>query len=1079
MSAEAPRKILRASLAAAALCLLAPRPARAWDSKCSVYEDPTEEVGFLRYLRDCADGPDATHHRLRQPASGALDEHRRIFALGADYAGVPTAALETWRMRVFTLDETAPGTALPTLRPSAFTDAARVQNRAFTVDEFAMLPDFSYSLFDWASGNETCPVGGHASDDVVACHALFGHMGASNANHFPPQSGQWYRRLHAMAVERAGQCATLRRSVAGADAPSERRFAAHWRECEAEALVLEAVGQHYMQDNWSAGHSWERWGASDVSHFSPVFDPIITPFLTPATAQVYHGMIVGAVAGMIHGMEPGLGAAYPDAMCFPHDDIVLGRAGGARIRAGGDDHLGDVLGGISALGAQRDQLVACSAAGIREVYAALGASPSFGALGASRPVAGVSAAIPSSPFAPECEPYRATNQAFSHGLGIDRRLPVVGVTFIPVEALLTAFNLATNLLLPRPVAALLDVEVAQLTYDLTKLALMTRLAAAMDPELTYASSLQGTGEGPYTLLGVLPNRQYTVAAAGPGALASYQDPALPWPATSDAETPDATDRATTLARTFHRAHAADLCSSTTMADLEALRLHAPTDETRCEACVEVVSRHLRVGASAGDHDDRAEPFCALAAPSAPLVYQRVEAGATSPRMLARHWCRCRRGAIAVTDMGLRQLDLNGTATVAETGTRSVGLASLPRDAAVTSDLRAVVTHGDGTLVYLDLQREVELDTDRDASTTTAGAPPGVTRLNAGGSARGVAVVERAGKTFALVTVPATDEVAVFDLGTRTTPRATLCERFDVGRDTARNEDPWDLVVLPDEVKAYVSFRGLGSNLGNAIAILDVPNATDCRPGTGEVVRHFGAPIGTVGPFGAPVGTTAMAVSPNGRRMLIGAKRQSFCSITVRDATNAGTITGSVGCDSVFVYDTVMDSVVSVPGITSGQFRTTPASTPLAVGWFSDGRRALYGSFAGPDSWPLSSPLHMPASVRLGDSTTGSMTYHAALDGQLVGEAVVLDRLEHFIYVGTTAGAIYAIPGLMGLPPVTGLDDFWTMYDADPENALHGLPSWYGGCRTLDRRCVGGYCPSRCEMRTAINLGSPVRALIAY
>jgi hypothetical protein len=28
--------------------------------------------------------------------------------------------------------------------------------------------------------------------------------------------------------------------------------------CETEAKVLEAIGQHYLQDAWSMGHLWER-----------------------------------------------------------------------------------------------------------------------------------------------------------------------------------------------------------------------------------------------------------------------------------------------------------------------------------------------------------------------------------------------------------------------------------------------------------------------------------------------------------------------------------------------------------------------------------------------------------------------------------------------------------------------------------------------------------------------------------------------------------------------------------------------------------------------------------------------------
>jgi hypothetical protein len=44
----------------------------------------------------------------------------------------------------------------------------------------------------------------------------------------------------------------------------------------------------------------------------------------PERMRIVHGLVVGAFAGMIHGMEPSF-PSLPDALCFPHDDIFVGR----------------------------------------------------------------------------------------------------------------------------------------------------------------------------------------------------------------------------------------------------------------------------------------------------------------------------------------------------------------------------------------------------------------------------------------------------------------------------------------------------------------------------------------------------------------------------------------------------------------------------------------------------------------------------------------------------------------------------------------------------------------------------------
>jgi len=129
------------------------------------------------------------------------------------------------------------------------------------VGEFTHLPDFSWALWDWASGHETCPLEGASS--LADCHDFAAHMGPVNSNHFVPQYREYYRHYHQLALARAAECRTLETRLASAAG----RFDEYQRECELEALTLEAVGQHYLQDAWSMGHMWERWGSSTLTDF--------------------------------------------------------------------------------------------------------------------------------------------------------------------------------------------------------------------------------------------------------------------------------------------------------------------------------------------------------------------------------------------------------------------------------------------------------------------------------------------------------------------------------------------------------------------------------------------------------------------------------------------------------------------------------------------------------------------------------------------------------------------------------------------------------------------------------------------
>ena len=129
------------------------------------------------------------------------------------------------------------------MQPAPFTTAHAVQERIHSPSEFSQLPDFSYSLWDWALGNETCPLDHSIAPDD--CHKFAGHMGATNSNHFLPQTSTAYNWYHQLAMNRAAACDVLRTRIGSRS--DLQRFV---KECVSEALVLEAaaiVGQDFLR----------------------------------------------------------------------------------------------------------------------------------------------------------------------------------------------------------------------------------------------------------------------------------------------------------------------------------------------------------------------------------------------------------------------------------------------------------------------------------------------------------------------------------------------------------------------------------------------------------------------------------------------------------------------------------------------------------------------------------------------------------------------------------------------------------------------------------------------------------------
>jgi hypothetical protein len=161
------------------------------------------------------------------------------------------------------------------LKPVNFIDAKRTQQRTMSFPEFAQLPDHAYSLWDWALGNETCPLGD--STPAVACHEFKTHMGPVNSNHFAPQSAFFYEYYHDLALARAADCKKMITKLGDARA----RFADSVA-CGREALVLEAVGQHFLQDAWA----WVRGSAGLAGHRRL---PIAHPSPPPQSSGLIHG----------------------------------------------------------------------------------------------------------------------------------------------------------------------------------------------------------------------------------------------------------------------------------------------------------------------------------------------------------------------------------------------------------------------------------------------------------------------------------------------------------------------------------------------------------------------------------------------------------------------------------------------------------------------------------------------------------------------------------------------------------------------------------------------------------------------
>jgi hypothetical protein len=593
-------RALAAALALTGAALTLAGAARAWDVRCS---DPSDPEGN-------AVCPDPFARAQTPWRAHPLAEHRRLLELSLELAGLPAALRDPFELTVYTGSEILEAPVYTTIRPVP-TGAERERVRELTIQMMANLPDFSYTLWDWASGNELCPPD-PGNPSALDCHNYETHIGWLNSNHMLPQARHWYGYLHGLAIERAQACADLAGRLGE---PARTRFLPWLLACEREALVVEAVGQHYLQDAWAAGHMLERWGSTEVADFG---------------GDRALGFAIGGFVGALHGSKAMLDDDSVLGALAPWDDPI--NAPNAKVgyrdaldgptappRPGvGDRFLDHLLGAVpTALddyGPQREALFGCAVSGLRAVYAAT--AQLHGTLAPPGPGFDARRSVETD----SCWAQRVTNGAYDAGLGVhqgafdDPPLRVLGGPFA-----WTLGNALGDFLLGAPqMSARVQRDFQRDIGYVATLAAIRRLSNPDDVELS-------SGQVP-RLAGIGPNSQY--ARGGPGSPpAGYADPLLPW--TLRHADPLVEQRQQALHLTFADAHAADRCLELTHADLddyrdavaEAGQSGDPEREIAALGqCVQMVAPHLRFGVE-GDHDARREAFCALAAPGgAEFVY---------------------------------------------------------------------------------------------------------------------------------------------------------------------------------------------------------------------------------------------------------------------------------------------------------------------------------------------------------------------------------------------------------------------------------------------------------------------------
>lgn len=804
---------------------------------------------------------------------GEHAEHQVLFQYAADASGLPSALFSSLSPVRYTGDaliasDGPPETDVHSWSPQRHA-ADAVRQPGTSPAEMSQLPDFSWALWDWVSGNETCAP--FADTDADECHQFKTHMGALNSSHFPPQTEAFYAWYHDLAVARAAECRAMLADLLGGDDPPDRceapvtvesngpveRHAHHVLACEAEAMLLEGVAQHYLQDTWSMGHMWQRWGGPELD------DWLIEPDWTNPRAVA---AVVGALSGTMHGakslLDPLLPGTWDDAMCAPLADrstTYLDPVLGAPLEGLGDMFSGYLYTDPLDFSIQLASVTGCSVDGMRHVYEESGCL--HGPIEQADPLL----ADLERPREPDgCFGQRATNRALFSAFGLHfGEYPDQDHWFEPSlwgANALVAVTLDT--LVSWQVESTTDEQEDAFRHDVGRLSTQIAFEGLFHPEDTNLAS-----GGLYPVIGVQHNGAY---AATPGDRpAAYTDPSLPW--VLDGAGDDGA-RAELLNLGFADAHAADRCAALSEDDLfdylDAV-LAASDDEraARCGQCVQMVAPHFRFGAGPDDYDADREPLCHYAAAAPAYVYSWDAMPGLSASAGATAWCDCAGGLLVATgdapDGGLLA-EFGGDpwpaidAAAPEPLTLPLSDRGLAMAAGPYWD-QLVTIQEDGTLSQFDLAlgEEQELDADFDPATTDPGAPAGVTRLVVGGRPADVQTFEYAGTARALVA--SWEHVTLVDLDARQVDVTVTRETLGLPDDHRLRS----VEVAPDLGKAWIGVvrYGLG-DLAWGIAVLDL-EALAAGVDDSSVLLASLDP----GPTDCPA--IDMALSPDGSMLAVG------------------------------------------------------------------------------------------------------------------------------------------------------------------------------------------------------------------
>ena len=580
----------------ACAALLCVSPSAAYDSMCS-HPDGS----------DCAEGPDTARNRWTGPGRSRPSHEPEHYQILKD--ALTRAGLSTSRIRA-EIQLPVP-TMADSYSPANILLAERMVTRKTTISEMAQLPDFSYTLWDWAEGNENCPLSPYSSG--LPCHQFEGHQGALNSSHFVPQSQSYYGRYHYMALERGRQCAAMADRLR-----NNPEFINVIYSCEQEAMVIEAVGQHYLHDAWALGHMWERWGSPD---------PAEMPSLR-------HIKGVAAVAGLIHGakatVEAHIGTVTADDRMNAPSVTSLWRRPGESVEPG----LGDLFWSEAAekTPALQEGLLNCAAAGLRAVYEATGH--------VNESLPDPTTDFPES-TSQSCWSQRATNASLFGGFGLDIDSLLSGKQTLLIDSVGVEYFIVDLAMCDGCTPEQHEAYQTAMLFEMQNVRGVFEAGRRIDPDGTEAG---GPALKPF-FHSVKRNSSYVPLLTA--SLKGLSDPPLPW-------RPDAGDEEHALALTFSESHSDDICAAIANNSgefsLESLRarvqdpaVNGERRETACQICESYAERVTRFGTPTG-FDSINEPVCALLVTnpdSIRYIYSGASQGAETTRpLVAADWCEC-------------------------------------------------------------------------------------------------------------------------------------------------------------------------------------------------------------------------------------------------------------------------------------------------------------------------------------------------------------------------------------------------------------------------------------------------------